>query len=157
MTRPIYFFAFLVLCSGAGAVSLAPSSLEREVRNADFIGHVRVTEGRALFFQNLGRNLPCGGVYKADVIRSLKGEARALEFGINFNLMLTPGREYLLFVQFESGMDIEMAMFDPADYEECSSGLPATMARWRPSSLVDSKISEGEEVQVVTHPYGVIV
>lgn len=158
MRKSLHALALFLICSSAFAVSIEPSSLERAVQSSDLIAHVRVTEGKALFFRRdeFGRIQPCGGVYKADVLNALKGEASQLEFGINFNLMLTPGSEYLLFLDSRGGLGIEARMFQPADYEECSSDLPSLMARWRYSSTVEWALTDSEEwLQLVTHPYGI--
>jgi len=150
-----------LLISGlASAVSVQSSGLEVAVYQADAIAHVRVTEGRALFFQQdvFGRVQPCAGVYKAEVLNLLKGEIRQTEFGINFNLMLTPGNEYLLFFDDRGGLGIESIMFEPADYQQCREGLPSWMARWRSSSLVEWELTEDSGwVQMVTAPYGIFI
>ncbi|WP_376694012.1 hypothetical protein [Wenzhouxiangella sp. EGI_FJ10409] len=144
----------------ASGISIEPSSLESAVYRADAIAHVRVTEGRALFFSRdeFGRVSPCMGIYKAEVLNLLKGEITESEFGINFNLMLTPGNEYLLFLDNKGGLGIEYSMFETADYQECIEGRPSVMARWRASSLVEWKLTDGSGwIQMATAPYGVFL
>ena len=113
-----------------------------------------------MFFSRdeVGRVYPCLGIYKAEVLKLLKGEIVQGEFGVNFNFMLTPGSEYLLFFDNDGGLGIEYSMFEPADYQECIKGRPSVMARWRASSLVEWELTdESTWIRMVTAPYGVFI
>lgn len=160
MRNSVLTLILLTVSVLASAVSIQPISLESAVYRADAIAHVRVTEGRALFFSRdeIGRTTPCMGIYISEILDLLKGNIAQAEFGINFNLMLTPGSEYLLFFDNSGGLGIEYSMFERVDYQECIEGRPAVIARWRASSLVQWELTdESIWIRMATAPYGVFI
>lgn len=159
MQKLFYLIFLLSVSKLASGITLLPDPLELVVEHTDAIAHVRVTQGRALFFSEdkLERVLPCMGIYKVKVLKTLKGKAQT-EFGINYNLMLIPGKEYLLFFDNNGGLGVEFIMHKPPNFQECLEGQPSIMARWRASSQIEwSHSNDAGWIQTATLPFGVVV
>ncbi|QCZ93130.1 hypothetical protein [Salinimonas iocasae] len=160
MQKVLHLIFLLLVSKLARGITLLPDPLELVVEHTDAIAHVRVTEGWAMFFSEdkLKRVLPCMGLYKVKVLKTLKGKVTQTEFGINYNLMLIPGKEYLLFFDNNGGLGVEFMMHKPSDFQECLEGQPSIMARWRASSQIEwSHSDDAGWIQTATLPLGVIV
>ncbi|MGY6588058.1 MAG: hypothetical protein ACXIUB_07165 [Wenzhouxiangella sp.] len=123
----------------AAALTVMATSLDQAVAHADYIVKVRIVAGEAFFFDESveGGLPPCGGVFRAEVLETIKGNpGQEITFGAGYNLMPVLGEMYLLFLDERGGSGVGWYMLEPSQYADCTSAFPDLTGQWRTSSRI---------------------